>query len=149
MTDPIVKTLTVPLGPEIAFNLFTRQMATWWPLDRHALSARDGQVALDVTVEPHVGGQVIETKHDGSKVAWGQVQEWSPGARFAMTWQLDRPEDEATRLLVTFEATEGGTQVTLTHDGWDKVPADAQGTRGHYASGWDYVFCDRFKASAS
>ena len=39
MIDPIEKTLVVPLTPDRAFDLFTNRMASWWPLDKHSLSA--------------------------------------------------------------------------------------------------------------
>ena len=56
-------------------------------------------------------------------VVWGKVVTWQPGKAFAMTWQLDRPEDEVTYLTITFDAEDGtGTRVTLIHDGWDAVP---------------------------
>ena len=148
MTDPIEKTLVVPLPPDRAFDLFTNRMARWWPLDKHSLSAGDGKVAQDVAITPKVGGDVTETKHNGTTVVWGKVVTWQPGKAFAMTWQLDRPEDEVTYLTITFDAEDDGTRVTLIHDGWDAIPEPAQASRGHYSTGWEFVLCDRYKSAA-
>ena len=35
--DPVVKTIMVPLDPDRAFALFFDGMASWWPLDTHAV----------------------------------------------------------------------------------------------------------------
>ncbi len=148
MTDPIKKTLTVPLDPATAFELFTNRMATWWPLDKHSLSAGAGKVAQSIAVDPRVGGAVTETMHDGRTVVWGKILDWQPGQSFAMSWQLDRPADEATRLEISFAAEGSGTLVTLLHDGWEAIPESARAAREHYATGWEYVLCDRFKSAA-
>ncbi|NKB28998.1 MAG: hypothetical protein GKR99_16185 [Rhodobacteraceae bacterium] len=123
-------------------------MSSWWPLDKHSLSAGDGKVARDVRISPEVGGNVTETKHDGTEVVWGKVVTWQPGKSFAMTWQLDRPEDEVTYLTINFDPDGTGTRVTLIHDGWNAIPQAAQAARSHYSTGWDYVLCDRFKSAA-
>ena len=83
MTDPITKTLTVPLSPDRAFKLFTEEMSDWWPLESHSLSAQDGEPAASVTVTPEKDGPVTETKPDGSTAKWGTVTEWQPGRALA------------------------------------------------------------------
>ncbi len=71
MTDPIKKTVTVPLPPDRAFDLFTEGIAGWWPLDSHSLSAQDGGTAKHVEIPPDIGAQVLETRPDGTKAPWG------------------------------------------------------------------------------
>ena len=69
MTDPVIKTIDVPCSPARAFDVFVRNTARWWPLDRHSVSAGQGQTARDITIEPRVGGAIYETTHDGALVA--------------------------------------------------------------------------------
>ena len=67
MTDPIVKTVTVPVSPDKAFARFTSQIMRWWPVGKHSVSAGQGQSAKDVVIEPHAGGAVYEIMHDGAR----------------------------------------------------------------------------------
>ena len=39
LSDPIRKSVEVPLSPNDAFDLFTEKMGTWWPLDDKSVSA--------------------------------------------------------------------------------------------------------------
>ncbi len=135
MPDPIVKTVTVPLDPNRAFRLFTEEIADWWPLDTHSLSAQDGDRARSVEVPKTVGEQVIETRPDGSTDPWGRVTDYRPGRAFGMTWHVGRPEEDATHVQVSFDAVADGTRVRLIHDGWDGATA----RRDSYATGWTSV----------
>ncbi len=135
MPDPIVKTVTVPLDPDRAFRLFTEEIADWWPLDTHSLSAQDGERARNVEVPEKVGEQVIETRPDGRTAPWGRVTDYRPGRAFGMTWHVGRPEADATHVQVNFDAVADGTQVRLIHDGWGSDTA----RRETYASGWTSV----------
>ncbi|MDF0599188.1 SRPBCC domain-containing protein [Psychromarinibacter sp. C21-152] len=143
-TDAIVKEITVPLAPDRAFRLFTEEMADWWPLDTHSLSARDGTPARTVTVPAEEGAEVTETKPDGTTVPWGRVTGYVPGERFAMTWHVGRPEAQASHVEVTFTAVADGTRVTLVHSGWAALGTDAAALRDNDRTGWDGVFCTRY-----
>ncbi|KMW60360.1 Glyoxalase/Bleomycin resistance protein/dioxygenase domain [Candidatus Rhodobacter oscarellae] len=147
MAEPVTKTVTVPLTPERAFRLFTEEMASWWPLDRHAVSAEDGG-AKDVTVPAEIGAQIFETTPSGKKVPWGRVTEHRPGHRFATSWHPGRPEAEATQVEVTFDAVADGTRVTLVHSGWQALGAQQTSLRDQYQNGWDTVFVQLFAAQA-
>lgn len=149
MTAPIVKDITVPLDPDRAFRLFTEEMADWWPLDTHSLSANDGQPARTVTVPPREGAQVTETKPDGTTAPWGRVTAYVPGARFAMTWHVGRPEAQASHVEVTFTTVADGTRVTLIHSGWDALGTDAVALREGYRTGWDGVFRERYASACA
>lgn len=74
MTDPIHKTVTVPLSAGEAFDLFTTAIDAWWPKQSHSVSADtgDGNTA-SVRMEPREGGRVIETLPDGGEVNWATV----------------------------------------------------------------------------
>lgn len=139
MTDPIVKTVTVNCSAEHAFNVFVYRMADWWPLESHAVSVADGKPALNVTVEPKVGGSVTETKHNGTSISWGTVQVFEPAKHFAMTWHPGTNQDKPTRVDVEFTEIAGTTQVTLTHSGWEIWGDEASGKIAGYTAGWDMM----------
>jgi hypothetical protein len=132
MIEPVRKTITVPLDPGAAFDLFTGGIARWWPMETRSLSG----AAATVRVEPRVGGQVVETRPDGTEAAWARVTAWEPPHRFAVDWHVGREEAEATQLDVTFTGTEAGTRVDLVHDGFDRL-AGGETMCASYRSGWD------------
>lgn len=139
-TPPIKKSLTVPLAPGDAFDLFTSGIDRWWPKDSHSLAARDGAGnRTRVRVEAREGGRVIETLPDGREAAWATVAAWVPGERFAMQWYVGRDEAEATFVDVRFAAINGGTLVELAHSGFDVLGPAAGDICANYTSGWDLV----------
>jgi DNA-binding transcriptional ArsR family regulator/uncharacterized protein YndB with AHSA1/START domain len=148
MTDPVVKTVTLPVSPARAFEMFTAEIAAWWPLDSHSLSAGAGKVARHVAIDPRAGGAITETLHDGTTAPWGHVTDWAPGLRLGIAWHVGRPATEATSIAITFLAVDAGTRVTLVHSGWE-VLGDAAGTvRNGYQTGWDRVLCTCFADAA-
>ena len=74
---------------------------------------------------------------DGSVVA-GRIRELEPGRRLAYTWSwVDAEPAQETVVKWTLEATDdGGTRVTLEHDGWDEAGAD-EVTRNDHAGYWE------------
>ena len=143
--DPIRKTLTVPLDPAAAFDLFTSGMDRWWPKESHSLAASDGAGdKTSVRVEEFEGGKVIETKPDGSEAPWATITHWDPGRRFAMRWYVGRPESEATEVDVIFTGTEAGTRVDLTHGGFAVLGARGTEICAGYTTGWDHVLATCF-----
>ena len=141
--QPIVVTTVVPCEPLRAFDYFTRDIGCWWPLARHSCG---GERAQDVRLEPHVRGGILETTRDGTVHRWGTVTEWAPGARVAFSWHPGRDEATAQWVRVTFEATRGGTRVTLTHGGFEALGDDAQRLHAGYASGWPPVLSGSYAA---
>ncbi len=142
MTDPIVKSVTVPLPPDRAFRLFTEEMSDWWPRDRPVNKGGEAPEGT-VTVTPEKGGPVFETRRDGTSAEWGRVTEWKPGQFFGMTWHFGDAEAEESHVQVRFDAVADGTRVTLVHDGWQALrtaPA-AMGTV------WSNTLCTRFRAA--
>lgn len=140
MTDPVRKTLTVPLPPDEAFDLFTDGIDTWWPKETHSLGAANGEGDESrVSIDPREGGAISETFPDGSEAPWGTVTEWKPGERFAATWHVGRPAEEATYIDVTFSPSEAGTRIDLTHGNWDVLGTRAAEMCANYNKGWDHV----------
>ena len=132
---PVVKTIVVALEPRQAFELFTRDLARWWPLATHSCSGAD---AATVAIEEHVGGLVLEMSRSGARHLWGTVQVWEPPQRFAMSWHPSSAPDRATALDVTFSPAGDGCRIHLVHSGWERRPESEQ-ARSKYDQGWDAV----------
>jgi uncharacterized protein YndB with AHSA1/START domain len=142
---PVRHSVCVALAPDQVFDLFTRQIARWWPFRGHSCY---GDGAADVLFEPRVGGAVTEVARDGERMPWGRITEWSPPHGFAMHWHPGLPEAEATLLSVSFTAlAAGGTEVLVHHSGWEARGDEAAAKRDQYDGGWPATLA-AFGASA-
>ena len=131
MIQPVERTVTVPVAPERAFEAFTDEVHEWWPIATHSVGGAGGSVAF-------VDGSIVETLPDGSTTTWGDVTTWDPPKRVAFTWHPGTPPGERTHVEITFAEVEGGTEVTLVHDGWEARP-DGTSMRDAYETGWGVV----------
>lgn len=138
MIPPIKKTVTVPLSPSHAFELFTKDIFLWWPVESHSLSAGSESKPKDVTVEPFKGGQILETCADGQRRPWATVTTWEPGARLTLDWYVGRDPSEATQVDIRFLPDKAGALVELTHDGFDRL-SGGETMAQSYNTGWDTV----------
>jgi uncharacterized protein YndB with AHSA1/START domain len=149
MLPPVVKSVTVPCSQERAFELFTRDIATWWPLDKHSVSAMSGKVARDIKIDLKQGGQIWEIDHAGEKVLWGSIADITPNSRFAMKWHINGPADEATLVAVEFTPKGDGCEVVLSHSNWEAHGDKAEDMRSGYNNGWVHVFEECFKGACA
>jgi uncharacterized protein YndB with AHSA1/START domain len=134
--EPVRKTLNVACAPERAFDIFTKEIGTWWPTQQYSIG---GDKIVEVVFEGQVGGRVFERHGDGVEGEWGRVLEWDPPRKFVMSWYPGHDTSEATELEVRFAAEGAGTRVELEHRGWEARGAEAAEARGNYDSGWDTV----------
>jgi hypothetical protein len=130
------KTIVVEAPVALAFQVFTEEMSTWWPLATHSVF---DEHATRVTVEPRVGGRVYETSDAGEESEWGRVTAWDPPTVFAMTWHPGADPAEYTDLEVRFTVEGNGTRVDLVHTGWERRGAAAADMAKGYTGGWDVV----------
>jgi uncharacterized protein YndB with AHSA1/START domain len=143
---PVVKSVTVPAGPQRAFELFTAHLHEWWPLATHSVG---GQDAASVAFGAGPGGVILETMIDGTTSVWGTITRWEPARRVSFTWHPGTPESEATLVDVTFTPSgPGSTAVRLTHSGWERRP-DGAAARENYDSGWNPVIESFARAGAT
>lgn len=139
-TTDVRREVTVAGPPERAFDLFTNQMAAWWPPEHHLT----GSPVVAMTVEPRAGGRMFDSCEDGSESVWGQVTEWDPPRRLCFAWmitaawQLETDVDKASRVSVTFEADGENTRVTLVHNEFWRLGDGGQGMADAVgaAEGW-------------
>ncbi|RZT19949.1 uncharacterized protein YndB with AHSA1/START domain [Kribbella sp. VKM Ac-2569] len=133
--SPLVKTVVVPVGVDRAFEAFTAETSAWWPLFSHSVGAA---AANAVRLEGAVGGRIVEYGADGEIATWGTLSDWDPPKSLSFSWHPGQDPSEAGQVTVTFDATDGGTQVQLVHSGWENR-GDGGRARLSYDTGWDYV----------
>jgi uncharacterized protein YndB with AHSA1/START domain len=114
--------ISVAVGIERAFRVFTERMGSWWPPEHRINNAPMAAAIL----EPRVGGRWYELGTDGSECEWGMVLAWDPPHHLAVTWHLDGDfrydpaVERSSRVDVRFRAQEDGTTwVELEHSGLD------------------------------
>lgn len=135
MTDraPVEVTVHITASPEIVFRYFTdpTRYVQW--------------MGAQATLEPIPGGLYRVEMRDGVTAA-GEFVEVDPPHRIVFTWGWvddDAVPPGSTRVVVTFEAEDGGTRVVLHHH---DLPNDGQ--REHHRTGW-HLYLDRLAARAA
>jgi len=129
----------VGVPPERAFEVFTRDIGTWWPLESYTLGA---QPAVTAVIEPRSGGRWFERAADGSECPWGRVLAYEPPHRLVLSWEIScdwQPDASArSEVEIRFRAHEGGTRVELEHRGLETYGDRAQQMRDTFGSpeGW-------------
>lgn len=122
---PVRKSIRVSASPEVAFQIFTGSMGSWWP-KHHSINRSP---IREVVIEPAQGGRWFETGEDGSECQWGRVVAWEPPSRLVLSWQIDRnfqfDPDLMTEVEVRFSPDGDGTLVQLEHrlDGYGEAAA--------------------------
>jgi uncharacterized protein YndB with AHSA1/START domain len=142
---PLEKTIRIKLPVEKAFDLFTRQVSEWWPLETHSVG---GETAERAVLEGSPGGRFYEIHQDGTQMDWGQVLEWKPPRQLVLSFHPGRTADFAQRLEASFQPEGGGTRLTLVHSGWERLAEQAETERRNYDRGWDTVLA-RFAEMAA
>jgi uncharacterized protein YndB with AHSA1/START domain len=144
----IRRTVTVSASVERAFDVFTRGIETWWPLETHSISAaRGGGTPQELHLELREGGRFYE-RTDGEEHSWGSVLAYEPPSRIVLEWHVN-PENPATEIEVTFTAVGAGTRVDLVHSGWERFDDPEGETRANYGSenGWEKVLAGYAEAA--
>jgi uncharacterized protein YndB with AHSA1/START domain len=125
--------ITVAVPPALAFDIFTSEIDRWWrrgPKFRHS-----GQRSGFIRIEPAVGGRLfesIDTAAGENVFEIGRVRVWQPPSRIAFSWRsANSAPEEATEVEVEFAPTRAGTLVTVTHRGWEALPAEHPARHGN------------------
>ena len=139
---PLLFEVIVNVPQAFAFEMFVKQGA-WWPMESHHIGK---QSAVDVIIEPRVGGRWFERLSDGTDCSWGQVLAYEPTSRMLFGWQLNSKwaydAGFMTEVEVLFiEEGPEKTRVTLEHRNWERFGDDATRVRNAYGSenGWKSV----------
>jgi uncharacterized protein YndB with AHSA1/START domain len=138
------KEITVEAPVDVAFRVFTEQMATWWPLASHSVYGADAQ---KVEMECRLDGRIFEVDESGNENDWGLVTSWEPPHAVAFTWHPASDADKQTHVEVRFAAAGDQTLVTLVHTGWEVLGDLAQQAVKGYTTGWDVVLARYIEAA--
>jgi uncharacterized protein YndB with AHSA1/START domain len=131
--EPIRLTFEVSCPVELAFDVWTNQLARWWPLD-HTVSA---EPALSVVLEGRLGGRIFERTPSGVEHDWGEVTIWEPPSRLGYTWHLNRDRGDATDVEIRFVPRgDAATQVEIEHRGWERLGGRSEDWRARNERGW-------------
>lgn len=124
----VIRTIEIAAPPNALWKWFATQEALrqWWG-------------APDLEIDLVAGGSFSLTGADGETRVSGVVLELDPERRLILSWlEEDTGWLHPARLLFTLEPTEGGTRVTLQHDGFAGIgTANWQSTKSAYERGAD------------
>ena len=125
--DRATAMVTVPVTPEVAFDVFTRETDLWW---RRGIKYRvAGRHPGSLAFEPKLGGRLFE-QYEGPTGTCvheiGTITTWDPPTCLEFEWRGGNfGPGEVTYVAVTFVATEsGGTRVTVEHRGFAALRPD-------------------------
>ena len=128
MSDSVTTSVDLSVSPDVAFDVFVREIDAWYQVDRRALPDLTRTAAI--RFEPRLGGRLIDV-HDlatGEGRELGRITTWELGHRLVLL------DNEGTEVDVSFEGRGEGTRVTLTHRGLDRLaPGRAAALR---RTGW-------------
>ncbi len=118
------KTATLPVSPDEAFALITQpeRLRRWQTVSAY--------------VDLRAGGDFRWTITPGH-VAAGTYREVEPGKRVVFGWGWEGSDDlppDASTVTLVVEPAEGGSKITLTHDGLNEEQAKM------HAEGWVHYF---------
>jgi len=126
--DRVSASVFVEAAPELAFEVFTREIDLWW---RHGLRFRAAGRGLSVIhLEPGPGGRLFEAVAADAGgaahvVQTGTVLAWDPPRSLEIEWRgVNFAPHEKTTISVTFAPRGEGTLVTLVHGGFASLPPD-------------------------
>jgi len=132
----VEKSVTVSVPVRRAFEVFTAEIGTWWPLRTHAV---DTERSETVVMEGRVGGRLFERTPTGEEHVWGTLVAWEPPNRIVYSWHPGRGEETAQEVEITFSPEAEGTRVDIRHYGWEKLGDRLEETIASYNEGWDKV----------
>ena len=129
MTSRVIVSVRIGVAPDRAFEAFTATIGDWWR--PHPLFATTPRAPGRLSFEPGPGGRLVETLEGGRLYEIGRVREWSPPHRLAFGWRpASVPPEQATEVVVSFEAVGVETRVTVEHRGWDAVAPENAARHG-------------------
>jgi len=123
--------IVVEAAVDKAFEVFTTDMAGWWPPEHHILQGPLQTMVL----EPRAGGRIYDVGTDGSQCQWARVLVFDPPHRLvfswdiSLAWQVETDASATSEVEVQFIAeSDTRTRVELEHrhldrhgPGWEQM----------------------------
>ncbi|MBS1707629.1 MAG: SRPBCC domain-containing protein [Armatimonadetes bacterium] len=132
MTDTIIRELVLPATPEAVWAKSfgsPAALSTWFP------ERIEGEFVLG---EPFVlvwGEHRSQCRLTEFTPARALSYQWHPGDAFTLD---DHPAEELTTVRFMLEPTEGGTKVTMTESGFERIAESRRAWAfGQNNGGWD------------
>jgi hypothetical protein len=116
VVTPITEHYELLCDPEHAFDVYVNRIAEWWtPHYTHHPETFNG-----ITIEPYVGGRVVERHSTGENHEWGRVVEWIPARHVAYTSNLAQGDGDPSTITADFiPGPDGGTSFDFAQGGWN------------------------------
>ena len=131
-TAPVTETIVVEAPIERAFEVFTADIASWWPADHHILKAE----LAEMVFEPRAGGHIIDRGVDGSECRWARVIAYEPPTRvvfswdISLAWEIETDPARTSEVEVRFVGeSPQRTRVELAHRGIER-----------HGEGWESMY---------
>ncbi|MCA0332019.1 MAG: SRPBCC domain-containing protein [Actinobacteria bacterium] len=137
-TGPIVETVFLDAEPDAVYALVVDGIGDWWPLPPVSASG------VEVDGLAFVDDELVERWADGSAHHWADVVAREPGRSLSLSWNPGGGAVPPTSVVIDLVGVAGGTQVRVTHDGWEPLGEEA---RLDYSAGWPFVL-DRLALAA-
>jgi uncharacterized protein YndB with AHSA1/START domain len=146
----ITRSVVVEAPLDKAFSIFTERIGDIKPPEHNLL----GAPIVTTTLEPHVGGNIVDRDDHGNECRWATILAFDPPGRLVFSWNIS-PQWEiltdpavASEVEVRFTAeSPSRTRVELEHrhldrhgPGWQAMGDDAAGS-----GGWP-LYLSRFAA---
>lgn len=127
----IVKTIFLKAPPHHVWRFLTeaRQLALWFHLGESDLEP-GGEYAM---LTNSLG-------KEGQRLCWGKVTEIQPPRKLVHTFTHAYLKGVETTCIWTLEEAEGGTILTLRHEGFEKLQPEAFSAAADHDKGWDQHF---------
>ena len=116
------QSIQIAASPEKVFRAYVERINDWWPWqgknNRYSW-APEGIEPSEIHFVPKLGGRYYERFKDGSEFVIGHITQYEPPHKLAFSWAgRDWPPGESLFEL-SFDANDDGTQLTLTHSGFE------------------------------
>ncbi len=128
MTDLSLKvTQFVKAAPERVFDAWLNP-----DMIRKFMLTGPGTGVASASTDPRVGGRydIVMTNEMGEVPHWGEYREISRPSKLVFTWNSPHAAPDSL-VTLTFDAKDGGTQVTLVHETFP-----SEGSRDGHEKGW-------------
>ena len=139
----MVKSVTLPLAPAAAFDLFTGKIGEWWPPERRHTQDPRSEIFLLAT------GRFFERARDGREVELGCVRSWDIPNRILLDFFIATSPERPTEVEIAFAARGAGTEVTVMHRPKPSSEALWSERAPRYARSWEVVLAALSRAAAA
>ena len=130
MAEILRREIVLACPPPQAFRAFTEHVDLWWP--RGHRKGQGGRLRFTVNA-------LVHTAPDGAEWTMAEVKTFEPPNRLELEWFPGSPT-APTHVAIAFEATGGGTMVTIVHQPLTPAATNIWPQRvGTFAGGWDAV----------